>query len=203
MLIRMTNSDLMKGMAENTIAKEQFYSFLKQDFIYLKRGAEVLTQTAENLESSLNPNNPFSKMYIMQAKKYQNTYEAIGGQLKTEAKIDATTTEPNAQTKEYHKFLIETSTTHPRLLGFAFLPCSQSFRFIANQLCNETENQRYKTFFEASVRKEGYRSELEIELDKLFPTEKLELDKQIFKEIEKIYLKGMKNEEIFIDRAIV
>ena len=75
----------------------------------------------------------FFHMYTKQADKYQLSYNAIDGQLMSEVNVNPKNIEPDSATKAYNEFLTEVSRARPRLLVFAFLPCSQSFRFIANQ----------------------------------------------------------------------
>lgn len=198
LLTHMAGSKLMKGMAQDKIKKTDFYHFLGQDSIHLKNGEEILRQTANVLKSS--PDDlSFVDMYTKQADKYQKSYTGIDSQLKTYANVDPTTIEPNLATTEYYEFLTSVSVEHPRLLGFAFLPCSQSFRYIANQLLEETQDPVYKNFFEANKREMGYRSDLEKFIDERFPLESLQKD--FFKVIEKTYLEGMQHEKTFIDYA--
>ena len=199
LLTDMVGSKLMKGMAQNKIRETDFYHFLGQDSIHLKNGESILRQTANVLKSSP-ADLSFVGMYEMQADKYQASYTAIDGQLKTDANVDPMTIEPNSATKEYHEFLTRVSVEHPRLLGFAFLPCSQSFRYIANQLLDETQDPVYKKFFEANMREMGYRSDLEKFIDERFPLDSMKT-RELFKEIEETYLEGMKHEKTFIDYA--
>ena len=198
-LTDMAKSTLMRGMAQNTIAKPTFYDFLGQDYIHLKNGEEILRETANLLKSS-QADFPFSNMYTKQADKYQLSYNAIDYQLNSEAKVNPMNIKPDSATEAYHQFLIKVSKAHPRLLVFAFLPCSQSFRFIANELWKETEDPVYKKFFEANMRGMGYRSDLEKFIDDTFSLDSL-LGTERFKVIEGIYLEGMKQEKNFIDQA--
>ena len=46
LLTHMAGSTLMKGMAQNTIAKPTFYQFLGQDSIHLKNGEKILRENA-------------------------------------------------------------------------------------------------------------------------------------------------------------
>ena len=195
----MAGSTLMKGMAQNTIAKPTFYDFLGQDYIHLKNGEEILRDTANRLKSSP-ADLPFSDMYTKQAIKYQLIYNAIDDQLNSEAKVNPMNIKPDSATEAYNEFLIKVSKAHPRLLVFAFLPCSQSFRFIANQLWEETQDPVYKKFFAANMRGMGYRSDLEKFIDDTFSLDSL-LKSDGFKVVEDIYLDGMKQEKNFIDQA--
>ena len=198
-LTHMAGSKLMKGMAQDTIKIADFYHFLGQDSIHLKNGEEILRQTANVLKST--PDDlSFVDMYTKQADKYQTSYTGIDSQLKTDANVDPTTIEPNLATTEYYEFLTSVSKKHPRLLGFAFLPCSQSFRYIANELLDETQDPVYKEFFEANKREMGYRSDLEKFIDERFPFESL--SEELLKVIEKTYLEGMLHEGKFIDYAL-
>lgn len=198
LLTHMAGSTLMKGMAQNTIAKPTFYHFLGQDSIHLKNGENILRETANVLKSSP-ADLPFFDMYTKQADKYQSSYNAIDGQLMSEANVNPKNIKPDSATEAYHEFLTKVSRAHPRLLVFAFLPCSQSFRFIANQLWEETQDPVYKRFFAANMRGMGYRSDLEKFIDDRFPLDSLE--RELFKDIKEIYLEGMEQEENFIDHA--
>ena len=199
LLTHMAGSTLMKGMAQNTIAKPTFYQFLGQDSIHLKNGEKILRETANVLKSSP-ADISFFDMYTKQADKYQLSYNAIDDQLNSEAKVNPMNIKPDSATEAYHEFLMKISKAHPRLLVFAFLPCSQSFRFIANELWKETEDPVYKKFFEANMRGMGYRSDLEKFIDDTFSLDSL-LGTERFKVIEGIYLEGMKQEKNFIDQA--
>ena len=197
LLTHMAGSRLMKGMAQNTIAKPTFYQFLGQDSIHLKNGEKILRETANVLKSSP-ADSSFFDMYTKQADKYQLSYNAIDGQLMSEANVNPMNIEPDSATEAYNEFLTEVS--HPRLLVFAFLPCSQSFRFIANQYVKNTQlDPVYEKFFLDNYRKRGYKSGLENFVDERFPLDSLELE--LFKVIEEIYLEGMKQEKNFIDQA--
>ena len=196
LLTHMAGSRLMKGMAQNTIAKPTFYQFLGQDSIHLKNGEKILRETANVLKSSP-ADSSFFDMYTKQADKYQLSYNAIDGQLMSEANVNPMNIEPDSATEAYNEFLTEVS--HPRLLVFAFLPCSQSFRFIANQHLQKTQDPVYKNFFIANYRKPGYKSDLEKFVNERFPLDSL--GEELFKDIKEIYLGGMKQEENFIDQA--
>lgn len=198
-LTDMAGSKLMKGMAQNTIAKPTFYHFLGQDSFHLKNGEKILRETANNanvFNKSLPDDKLFIDMYNEQADKYQLSYNAIDGQL-SEANVNPMNIMPESATEAYSKFLTKVSWEHPRLLVFAFLPCSQSFRFIANQYLQQTQDPLYKKFFQDNYRIPGYKSGLENFVNERFPLDSLER----FKDIEKIYLEGMKQEKNFIDQA--
>ena len=194
----------MKGMAQNTIAKPTFYHFLGQDSIHLKNGEKILRETANNanvFNESLPDDRLFIDVLTEQAAKYRSSYEAMDKQLlMSKTKVDPMNIEPDPATEAYFKFLTTVSGKHPRLLVFAFLPCSQSFRFIANQYVKNTQlDPVYEKFFLDNYRKRGYKSGLENFVDERFPLDSLELE--LFKVIEEIYLEGMKQEKNFIDQA--
>lgn len=198
LLTHMAGSTLMKGMAQNTIAKPTFYQFLGQDSIHLKNGEKILRENANVLKSSP-ADSSFFEMYTKQADKYQLSYNAIDGQLMTEANVNPKNIEPDSATKAYNEFLTEVSRARPRLLVFAFLPCSQSFRFIANQHLQKTQDPVYKKFFIANYREPGCRSDLEKFVNERFPLDSL--GEELFKDIKEIYPEGMKQEENFVDQA--